>query len=63
MMMPYKIITRHTWMQKLNNIRSWLYKNIGEPYWDWVTEWADDDKVCVKFAKKQDAVLFALRWS
>lgn len=62
-MMPYKIITRHTWMQELSNICSWLCEHVGEQYCDWVTEWADNDRVCVKFVCEADAILFTLRWS
>lgn len=61
-MMPYKIITRHSWLREINNIRSWLYENIGEPYSDWMTEWEDDGMVCVKFVREADAIAFALRW-
>lgn len=62
MIMSYKIITRHSWMQEINNIRSWLYENIGEPYCDWMTEWVDDGRVCVKFVREADAIVFVLRW-
>lgn len=61
--MPYKIMTLVTWKntKQINNIRSWLTVNIGEPYVFWMTDYYDGH-VYVKFKQENDALLFALRW-
>lgn len=62
MNMPYMIATPYYWNSKeTNKIRYWLADNIGDPYRQWKTD-AVNDRLCVLFHDKQDALLFALKW-
>lgn len=64
--MTYTIQTSYPWgnipLDKINQIRKWLYCFVGEPYQHWQAVPSDTGLLIMEFIDDKDAVIFSLKY-